>query len=169
MATTEAEVPAVELQIACDAPELPGSAELGRWVAAAATAADRALPPGAALTVRIVDADESRRLNQDYRGQDWPTNVLSFPAELHALPGLPAGDAAHLGDLVLCAPVVAAEAVDQGKPARDHWLHLLVHGFLHLLGFDHQNSDEADIMEALEIRILSDQGIENPYEDRRLS
>lgn len=169
MATTEAEGPAVELQLACDAPALPGSAELRRWVAAAAAAADRELPPGAALTVRIVDADEGRRLNIEYRGQDRPTNVLSFPAELDALPGLPEGAAAHLGDLVLCAPVVAAEAAGQGKPARDHWLHLLVHGFLHLLGFDHQNSDQADIMEALEIRILRDQGIENPYEDRRLS
>ena len=169
MGAKAAESPSVELQLTCDAPGLPAAAELGRWFEVTAAAAGRTLPQQAELSVRIVGEDESRRLNREYRGNNRPTNVLSFPADLETLPGLPPQAASHLGDLVLCAPVIGAEAAEQGKTAHDHWVHLLVHGFLHLLGFDHQNSDEADVMEALEIRILTGQGLGNPYEDRRLS
>jgi probable rRNA maturation factor len=127
---------------------------------------DQPPAPGSEVSVRIVDEDEMRNLNRRYRGKDRSTNVLAFPAALDELPGLPAGDASLLGDLVICAPVVVREAEQQGKAAADHWAHLLVHGFLHLVGFDHQSEDEAAAMEALEIRILADQGLGNPYEDR---
>src|SRR5690606_20131870 len=94
----------------------------------------------AELTIRIVDEEESRILNRDYRGKDKPTNVLSFPFE--APPGLDAWPL--LGDLVICAPVVAREAVEQGKPLMAHWAHMVVHGVLHLLGYDHEEDEDAE-------------------------
>nr|WP_207161099.1 rRNA maturation RNase YbeY [Halorhodospira halophila] len=119
---------------------------------------------GGELTVRIVDEDESRALNRDYRGRDKPTNVLSFPCELP--PGLPAEAAQILGDLVVCAPVVAREAAEQGKPEADHWAHMLVHGALHLLGYDHEDPAQAERMEAEERRILAALGVPDPYQER---
>ena len=113
-----------------------------------------ALPPAAVVTVRLVGAAEGRRLNRDYRGRDRPTNVLSFPYD----PGPPLA-----GDLVLCAPVIAREAEDQGKPLGDHYAHLLVHGALHLRGFDHAGDAEAARMEALESGILHALGVPDPY------
>jgi probable rRNA maturation factor len=110
-------------------------------------------------TIRIVDEAESRLLNREYRGRDKPTNVLSFPAELP--PGLL--DYQCLGDLVICAPVVEREALEQGKRAQAHWAHLVVHGMLHLQGMDHQTETEAAEMEALEIEILHTLGHTNPY------
>lgn len=110
------------------------------------------------LSVRIVDADEGRALNRDYRNKDYATNVLSFPAELP--PGVPLP---ILGDLVLCAPVIAREAEEQGKPLKHHYAHMLVHGVLHLLGHDHMDEDEAEAMEAIEREALAGLGIPDPY------
>ena len=110
------------------------------------------------LSVRIVDADEGRALNRDYRHKDYATNVLSFPAELP--PGVPLP---ILGDLVLCAPVIAREAEEQGKPLKHHYAHMLVHGVLHLLGHDHMDEAEAEAMEAIEREVLAGLGIPDPY------
>lgn len=104
------------------------------------------------LTIRIVGEDESRTLNRDYRGKDKPTNVLSFE-----------GEGQVLGDLVICAPVVAREAVEQDKTARAHWAHMVVHGCLHLRGYDHEHDDDARRMEARETTILRKLGFSNPY------
>lgn len=110
------------------------------------------------LSVRIVDAEEGRALNRDYREKDYATNVLSFPAELP--PGVPLP---ILGDLVLCAPVIAREAEEQGKPLKHHYAHMLVHGVLHLLGHDHMDEAEAEAMEAIEREVLAGLGIPDPY------
>lgn len=110
------------------------------------------------LSVRIVDTDEGRALNRDYRDKDYATNVLSFPAELP--PGVPLP---ILGDLVLCAPVIAREAQEQGKALKHHYAHMLVHGVLHLLGHDHMDEAEAEAMEAIEREVLAGLGIPDPY------
>lgn len=141
----------------------PADADFVRWVAAvlaeapedAADALARGTPE---VSIRIVDADEGRALNAQWRGRDHATNVLSFPADLP-----PELDVPLLGDLVLCAPVVADEAQTQGKTEIDHWAHLVVHGLLHLLGHDHQDDGEAERMESLEVRILAGLGIGDPY------
>ena len=112
----------------------------------------------AEVAIVIVGADEGRDFNRRYRGRDHATNVLSFPAELPPGPKL-----ALLGDLVLCAPVIAREAGEQGKPLRAHYAHMTVHGVLHLLGHDHLDDVQAQKMEALETRILADLGIADPY------
>ena len=120
-----------------------------------------ALPDGNApveLVIRIVDGAESRQLNRDYRGKDSPTNVLSFPFEAPAQLSSPL-----LGDLVICAPVVADEARDQGKPLLAHWAHMVVHGVLHLRGYDHRNDAEAGYMEGLEREILQKLHFSDPY------
>jgi len=153
----------VEVQRAVDGAvdALPADAEFARWVAAALAKA----PPGAgaAVTVRLVDTAESAELNAGYRHKPGPTNVLSFPFE--PPPGVPAeaAGADQLGDLVICAPVVAREAAEQGKPGAAHWAHMVVHGTLHLLGFDHMEQADAARMEALEIEILDALGYPNPY------
>lgn len=114
-----------------------------------------ALQPGAGgeLTLRITDADESRALNRDFRGKDKPTNVLSFGYDVPDM----------LGDLVICADVVAQEAAEQGKVPRAHWAHMVVHGCLHLQGFDHECEPDAAHMEATETAILAALGFRNPY------
>ncbi len=145
----------IDLQNDQALPDVPDISLFERWVRAAL------LKPrdGLEQTVRIVDEAESRQLNRDYRGRDKPTNVLSFPAELpEDLLGYPC-----LGDLVICAPVVAAEAREQGKPVQAHWAHMVVHGMLHLQGHDHQTAEEAEAMESLEIEILHALGHTNPY------
>lgn len=142
----------VEIQIASKEKKLPADEDFMRWTAAALEKAD------ASVVIRIVDEDESRRLNREYRGKDKPTNVLSFPFEAPPeVPGI------HLGDLVICAPVVAAEAVQQGKPLLHHWAHMVVHGILHLRGYDHIEAEEAETMETLEQKLLQDMGIPDPY------
>ncbi|MCW8925336.1 MAG: rRNA maturation RNase YbeY [Xanthomonadales bacterium] len=119
------------------------------------------------LAIRIVDETEALRYNRDYRDKDYATNVLSFPAELPK--GLPEEvRAPQLGDLLICAPVVASEAVEQGRTIDDHWAHLVIHGVLHLLGYDHQGADEATAMESLETEILATLGISDPYIDSTL-
>ena len=135
---------------------VPAGASFRRWVAAALLGAGRRR--ATELSIRIVGAREGRTLNRTYRGKDDATNVLSFPAELP--PGI---ELPLIGDLVLCAPVVAREAAEQGKAPRDHYAHLTVHGVLHLLGHDHLEAEQAARMEALEIRILAGLGIADPY------
>ena len=135
---------------------LPSAASFRRWAEAALQGAKRRKP--AELAIRIVDLDEGRALNRDYRGKDYATNVLSFPAELPPGVALPL-----IGDLAICAPVVLREAAEQAKQPRDHWAHLTIHGVLHLLGHDHIEDAEAHVMEALETRILAGLGIADPY------
>jgi len=156
---TPADSPIVHLGYALPRRGLPASASFRRWVAAALAGAGR--DDATELSIRLVDADEGRELNHQYRGKDYATNVLSFPVEL------PDGiETPLIGDLVICAPVVAREAAEQGKPERHHWAHLTVHGILHLLGYDHIVEAEAEVMEALERRILATLDIPDPYEAR---
>jgi probable rRNA maturation factor len=136
---------------------LPAANTFRQWVAAALQGRVKR----ADLALRLVGETEARALNRHYRGKDYATNVLSFPAELP--PGLPPGTMPILGDVVVCAPVVIHEAHLQGKDPRAHFAHLTVHGVLHLLGFDHDDPREAEAMEALEIEILAGLGIEDPY------
>ena len=119
------------------------------------------------LAIRIVDSKEGRALNRHYRGKDYATNVLSFPAEVAEGVKLPKGvKMPLLGDLVLCAPVIAREAREQGKPLNAHYAHLTVHGALHLLGWDHEDECDAECMEKLEREILAGLGIDDPYRER---
>lgn len=145
---------AVDVQYAIEAPNLPGEVDFTLWVETVLK--DRKVE--GEVCIRIVDAEESRELNAEYRGKDKPTNVLSFPFEVP--PGVPV---TLLGDLVICAEVVAGEAVEQQKPELHHWAHMVVHGTLHLLGFDHINDDEAEEMEALERDLLARLDIADPY------
>jgi len=131
----------------------PDDSQIARWVETALAGR-----PQAILTVRIVDLEEIRRLNERYRGKDSATNVLSFPADLPEQIGLPL-----LGDVVICAPLVAEEAQSQGKSVEAHWAHLTIHGVLHLLGYDHQQSADAAVMEDLEIALLNSLGLPDPY------
>ena len=146
----------LEVQQASRADWTPSRVELRRW-ALAALASHRA---EVELVIRIVDEAESQALNRSYRGKDRPTNVLSFPFE--APPGI---GSRHLGDIVVCAAVVEREALEQGKPLAAHWAHMIVHGVLHLLGYDHEDDREAEVMESLEIRILAGLGLPDPYEE----
>ncbi len=135
---------------------IPQRVSFERWVLAAATGVRRL---GASeVSIRIVGSEEGREFNQRYRQRDYATNVLSFPADLPPEMKLPL-----IGDLVICAPVIASEAQTQGKPVRNHYAHMTVHGVLHLLGHDHQTNDDAARMEALETRILRTLGITHPY------
>ena len=137
---------------------LPAAASFRKWVAAALAGRGGE----ADLAIRVVDEEEGRSLNRRYRGKDYPTNVLSFPADLPE--GLPKGvTLPMLGDLVICAPVVEREAREQGKPLAAHYAHLTVHGVLHLLGWDHENDRDADCMEQREREILATLGIGDPY------
>lgn len=141
---------------------LPAAASFRRWLAAAL--AGHADPCPASLSIRLVDETEGRALNLDFRGRDYATNVLSFPGGSPEV--LPPGLPIPLGDIALCAPVIANEAAAQGKPLRDHFAHLTIHGVLHLLGHDHQDDDSAATMEALETAILAGLGIADPYQSR---
>lgn len=149
----------VDVQNACDDDTAPETPMVESWIARAVAAAG--VGSEFEVSVRIVDADEIRALNSGYRSKDKPTNVLSFPAGKVA--GLPADIPVLLGDVVVCASVVRDEAEAQGKAVEDHWAHMLVHGTLHLLGFDHETDSEAAEMEALETRILSEHGLAAPY------
>ncbi len=137
------------VQFASEADDLPSRAQVRRWVAAA-------LEHRAEITVRIVDADEAQALNQDYRDKGYVPNVLTFEYGEIA-PGLLGGD------VVICAPVVEREAREQGKPLKDHYAHMTVHGVLHLQGYDHLEPADADLMETREAAILKRFHIPNPY------
>ena len=149
----------IDVQLACDDDEIPQTDVIEAWVVRALEAAGQ--PANAEVSVRVVDSDEIRALNREYRGMDKPTNVLSFPAG--PVKGLPDDVPVLLGDIVVCATVVTAEAHEQGKATADHWAHMLVHGTLHLLGYDHDTDSQAEEMEALEKRILAAQGLADPY------
>jgi probable rRNA maturation factor len=137
------------VQYATDAGPPPSRSRLRIWAAAA-------LERSAAVTLRFVDEAEGHRLNRDFRGKDYATNVLTFTYD--------DGEAARLsGDIVLCTPVVSLEAQDQGKPLDAHFAHLVVHGMLHLQGYDHERDDEARVMEARETEILAKLGYADPY------
>jgi len=142
-----------EIQRASNEADIPDAGRLSGWAAAAWRGAI-----DTEVTIRIVDEAESRALNAEYRHQPKPTNVLSFPFEA------PMGvDVGLLGDLVICAPVVQREAQEQGKTPEAHWAHMVVHGMLHLQGYDHMTTDEAGRMETLETEILATLGFPNPY------
>jgi probable rRNA maturation factor len=156
----------VNVQFATRRAGVPHARSFARWANAAfAGGAARRKSQAVELAIRVVGAAESRRLNRTWRGKDKPTNVLSFGGN---------GDIHHfrsgndecphfLGDLAICAPVVAREAREQGKPAAAHWAHMVVHGVLHLLGYDHENDRDAEQMEAREVKILAQLGMPNPY------
>ncbi|HHE9434379.1 rRNA maturation RNase YbeY [Haemophilus influenzae] len=145
----------VDLQIATENIEgLPTEEQIVQW----ATAAIQPEGNEVEMTVRIVDEAESHELNLTYRGKDRPTNVLSFPFECPDEVELPL-----LGDLVICRQVVEREAVEQDKPLMAHWAHMVVHGSLHLLGYDHIEDDEAEEMESLETQIMQGLGFDDPY------
>ncbi|HEY7774159.1 MAG TPA: rRNA maturation RNase YbeY [Marinagarivorans sp.] len=154
--TTEPNGPYIDVQVVCSARDIPTQGQLANWVAAALPADQR----HSELTVRIVEPSESQQLNADYRGKDRATNVLSFPSDLPDYIDEPL-----LGDLVICASVVQHEATEQQKPLEAHWAHMVVHGTLHLLGYDHINDDDAHEMESLEAHILNGLGYPNPYDD----
>ncbi|MCC0183052.1 rRNA maturation RNase YbeY [Aeromonas hydrophila] len=145
----------LDLQLASASTDgLPSEAQLQGWLDGTILGFQQE----AEVTVRIVDEAESNELNLTYRGKDKPTNVLSFPFE--APPGL---ELPLLGDLVICRQVVEREAAEQGKPLMAHWAHMVVHGSLHLLGYDHIEDDEAEEMEALERDIMQELGFADPY------
>jgi probable rRNA maturation factor len=146
--------PQVDIQNASDVAFTPSEQDFLNWV----TIATHDKKPNAEVSIRIVDKLESQALNKQYRGIDKPTNVLSFPAEF------PEGvDIPFLGDIVICAPIVELEAKAQNKTLAAHWAHMIIHGVLHLLGCDHIEDDEAEVMEALEIQYLAQLGIASPY------
>ena len=145
----------IDLQIACEQETgLPTLEQIEQW----ATAAVQPQSDEVEMTVRIVDEAESHELNLNYRGKDRPTNVLSFPFECPDEVELPL-----LGDLVICRQVVEREAQEQEKPLMAHWAHMVVHGSLHLLGYDHIEDDEAEEMESLETQIMTELGFADPY------
>lgn len=144
----------LSVQFASEADGLPSRAQIRRWVAAA-------LEHPAEITVRIVDADEAQALNQDYRDKDYVPNVLTF--EYGEIGHDESGRGLLGGDVVICAPVVAREAREQGKPLKHHYAHMTIHGVLHLQGYDHLDPVEADIMESREAAILKQFRIPNPY------
>lgn len=163
----------LDLQIATDAVDLPSREQFETWLGAAfdtlnetLDAEGQAQPAHPELTIRLVDIEESATLNAQYRQKQGPTNVLSFPFEQP--PGLTTEAltdcAGLLGDLIICAPVVAREADEQAKTHEAHWAHMTIHGLLHLLGHDHTEPDEAARMEALEIHILAGLAFPTPYE-----
>jgi probable rRNA maturation factor len=149
----------LDLQIAYnkdkDKKNLPNQEDFQRWVEAALIPYKKPFE----LTIRLVTSEESQQLNSQYRRKDKPTNVLSFPFEV------PEGiELDLLGDLIICVPVVEQEALEQNKTLAAHWAHMVIHGCLHLLGFDHIEDDEADEMEALETKIITALGFPAPYE-----
>ena len=148
----------LDLQIALDLPGLPAEAGFRRWAEAALAGAG--YTRDAELTLRVVNEAECAALNEAYRHKQGPTNVLSFP-----FVAPPEVESALLGDIVICAPVVLREAVVQGKTPEAHWAHLVAHGVLHLLGYDHHDEARAEAMESLEIRILAGLGYPDPYGD----
>ena len=144
----------VDIQLATDTGELPAGESFEAWAQAAWLDNQ-----DSEVTIRVVDPEESAHLNAQYRNKTGATNVLSFPFEA------PAGITVPLaGDLIICAPVVAKEACEQRKALTAHWAHMVVHGMLHLQGFDHIEDEEAEAMEALEVRVLGQLGFGNPYD-----
>ena len=150
----------LEIQRATTSTSTPVDEQFHHWVNAVPAKPDTVFR----FTIRIVDEEEARRFNCNYRGRDYATNVLSFRAELPD--SLPAEiRQSQLGDLLICAPVVVRESLEQRRPEVDHWAHLTIHGVLHLLGHDHEQPDETAVMESLETKILRKLGFSDPYMD----
>ena len=162
----------VDLQNPNNAESLPSLLEIKTWCEAAVQSQSHALAFENTLSVliRVVDDEESASLNKNYREKEGPTNVLSFPNEVPEfmlnIPELNEQNS-HLGDLVICDALMKKEAVEQGKPLLSHWAHLIIHGMLHLQGYDHIDDVEANEMESLEIQIMEQLGFENPYIQKR--
>jgi probable rRNA maturation factor len=163
-ATTRMTASRISVQYATGKRGVPHARSLRRWVQLALTGSVG--KASHSLCVRVVSSAESRRLNRQWRGKDKPTNVLSFPFDESGVDSdaADAMAALSLGDIAICAPVVAREAREQGKPLNAHWAHMMVHGVLHLLGYDHVHARDAVKMEALEIKLLARLGFDNPYE-----
>lgn len=153
----------VDVQIADDGCEVPGDADWQAWIGAALSGGGR--DASGVVTVRLVAEDESAALNSTYRNKSEPTNVLAFPGPGDELTRIVSelGRDAELGDLVICWPVARREADEQGKHPVAHLAHLVVHGTLHLMGYDHSHETDAEMMESLEVRILDGLGFANPY------
>lgn len=149
---------AVELDVIyeVEAENLPSAEQFQRWVETALQQAQG----NVSLCIQLVDSEDSQALNRDYRGKDKPTNVLSFPSEI---PDFVQLEQQPLGDLAICVEVVAREAQEQHKPVEHHWAHMVIHGCLHLLGYDHIEDEEAEQMEALERELLATLDIADPY------
>jgi len=144
----------VDIQMASASEEAPDPQSIERWVGAAIGNQRESTE----LSIRIVDADEGQILNEQFRGSTGATNVLSFPFENESPEPLPL-----IGDIVICAPVVLKEACEQNKTLNAHWAHMIIHGVLHLLGYDHQNENDANLMESLETEIMQGLGFPPPY------
>lgn len=159
----------IELQNPYDYQNLPSLKQLSQWANAAMQNSDADDSQGQvakSVVIRVVNQAEALQLNQDYRGKAYATNILSFPFEapsIELIDTLDLAEFSHLGDLVICESVLKQEAQQQNKTLLQHWAHLLVHGVLHLQGFDHISDNEAEIMESLEIKILEKLGFTNPY------
>jgi probable rRNA maturation factor len=144
----------VEVQFAASTDDVPDEGTFQSWASIVEVSSDQE------VALRIVDEAEMTGLNEQYRKKSGPTNVLSFPADL------PQGvNSPFLGDIIICAPVVAKEAKDQGKSLDSHWAHMTVHGILHLQGYNHIDNTEAEQMESLEIKIMQQLGFANPYDE----
>ena len=151
----------VEVQRMVDSQTLPNDEELQLWVEKALSDYSK----DAEVVIRIVDTDEISDLNQQYRLKTGPTNILSFPFEVpEGVSGLNL-----LGDLVVCAEVLQQEAIAQKKPLKDHWAHIIIHGILHLIGYDHIKAKDALEMEAKEIHLLQQLRIDNPYQETEVN
>lgn len=148
----------LELQVASKAKTLPHPAQFREWVSVALNEKIKT----AELTIRIVDEEEMTSLNFQYLNKKGPTNVLSFPYD--PLPGMPTR---LLGDIIICAPVIEEEAAQQNKELLAHWAHMIIHGILHLIGYDHVDPDEALEMEALETKLLTTLNFPEPYGDTK--
>lgn len=146
----------IDVMINSTSSQLPDQSELEKW-AAAAVGNHR---QEAEISLLIVDEEEGAELNRQWRGKEGPTNVLSFPSDLPA-----ELDLSLLGDLIICVPVVERESIEQEKSLNSHWAHMIVHGTLHLLGYDHIEDQEAKEMESLETEILGQLGYPDPYQD----
>jgi len=153
----------VDVQVAEEISDAPAAPEIQRWLEQVVAQVESDPARAVEVSVKIVDEAEGRALNKQFREIDQATNVLSFPLLDAAMPAeLPLA----LGDIVICGPVVVREAIEQGKSNSDHWAHMLVHGALHLFGYDHETDEQAQEMETLEARILAQGGVNNPYEYR---
>jgi probable rRNA maturation factor len=144
----------VDIQMASASEEAPDPQSIERWVSAAIDNQRDSTE----LSIRIVDTEEGQSLNEQFRGSTGATNVLSFPFENESPEPLPL-----IGDIVICAPVVLKEASEQNKTLHAHWAHMIIHGVLHLLGYDHQNETDANLMESLETEIMQGLGFPPPY------
>ncbi len=153
----------IDVQVASGVVSAPQVSDIQKWVEQAISRVGTDATRDLEVSVRVVGEEEARSLNKQFRDQDSTTNVLSFPSRDAGSAVLPVESMLALGDIVICGPVVVREAQEQGKDSSDHWAHMLVHGALHLLGYDHETDAQAAEMESLEVRILADGGVANPY------